>query len=59
MHIITVDGTKVKVMEAIFWLNDNVGFDTYHVNNSFPNRFWDFRFKKSEHAMMFALRWQR
>lgn len=59
MHIITVDTHKTKILEAIGWACNEFGSDSFDISNLFPNNFWGFEFKKSEHAMLFALRWQR
>ena len=56
MHIITVNSHKTKILEAVDWACDTFG-DSFKINNSFPNNFWQFEFDKSEHAVLFALKW--
>jgi len=59
MHIITVDSQKTKIMEAVNWAGDEFGPGAFVVFNMFPNNFWNFEFKKSQDAMVFALKWQQ
>tara|TARA_R110000823_G_scaffold211138_6_gene341500 strand:+ start:269 stop:448 length:180 start_codon:yes stop_codon:yes gene_type:complete len=59
MHIITVDSQKTKIMEAVNWASDEFGSAAFVVTNMFPNNFWNFEFKKSQDAMVFALKWQQ
>ena len=59
MHIITVNGQRTKIMNAVNWACEEFGNDAFEVENTFPNNFWNFTFRQSKHAMMFALKWQQ
>lgn len=59
MHIITVNSQKTKMMEAVNWACKEFGSAAFDVSNVFPNNFWNFEFKKSQDAMVFALKWQQ
>lgn len=57
MNTVTVDGNKTDVMNAVLWCQDQFGFNGFEMDNLFPSWDWRFKFKKSQDAVLFALKW--
>ena len=57
MSNITIDGNKTSVFDAITWCSEKFGSEWGGLKNTFPSNMWQFEFKDSRKAMMFALTW--
>jgi hypothetical protein len=57
MNTIIVDGNRTNLYDAILWADQQFGRSSYDAVSSFPGWAWRFKFKRSEDASLFALRW--
>lgn len=51
------DSNPVSVHDAILWCDQELGHDSYTLDNQFPSWRWSFTFSNPEDATHFALRW--
>lgn len=57
MTTIYVNDKKTDISNAILWARDQFGFENVTVISSFPGENWQFKFKNSKQATLFALKW--
>jgi len=55
MNKISIPSTRAYA--AIVWASHQFGNGGYQIEHAFPSNLYEFKFERSDHATLFALRW--
>lgn len=58
MTHIKLDGTTTQHLDALMWLEDNMGKDTWKFRLDFPSDCVTYSFNCPKDAMLFRLKWK-